>query len=327
MALTVAQLNRQLKSELKNIYLFYGEEHFLHQTYIDRLKGMVLQGPLSDFNYLKMEGKDARFEDFAAEVETYPQMAEKKLILLKETPFLTATEYQKEMKKILSDIPEYSVVVFVEQDLKKVKKDLLKIIESKGSVANFEKQSMADLRAWVSRTFAAQKKRMKMEDVEHLISICDRSLDRLKNECEKLVAAAGDNEIITRKNIDELVQVPLEFKIYAMSDKLLEKNAQVAYNMLNEFKISKQQPTVIISLIYSHVAALYMFAKLKDRAREYLPANRKFLARKYLQESQRHSEEKLRKIMKQCACYDDGIKGGKIEGWTALELIMANFLK
>ena len=121
--------------------------------------------------------------------------------------------------------------------------------------------------------------------------------------------------------------MPLEFKIYAMSDKLLEKNAQVAYNMLNEFKISKQQPTVIISLIYSHVAALYMFAKLKGRAREYLPANRKFLARKYLQESQRHSEEKLRKIMKQCACYDDGIKGGKIEGWTALELIMANFLK
>lgn len=327
MALTVAQLNKQLKTELKNIYLFYGEEYFLHKTYIDRLKSMVLQGPLADFNYLEMSGKSASFEAFAAEVNTYPQMAEKKLILLKETSFLTATEYQKEMKKILSDIPEYAVVVFVEQDTKKVKKDLLKTIETKGAVANFEKQSLADLRSWVNRTFSARKKRMKTEDIEHLINICERSLDKLKNECEKLIAAVGDDDIITRHHIDEMVQVPLEFKIYSMSDKLLEKNAMEAYTMLKEFKINKEQPTVIISLIYSHISSLYMFARLKGSAEGFLPPNRRFLSRRYIQQSKRHSEEKLRSIMKQCAEYDDGIKGGKIEGWTGLELIMANFLK
>jgi len=324
-ALTVTQLNKQLKAELKNIYLFYGEEQFLHKTYVDKLKNMVLEGPLAEFNYTVFDGKAADFDAFTAELNTYPQMADRKLLVLRETPFLTAADYQKVMQKILADIPPYAVVVFVEPDIKKVKKDLLKLIDAKGASADFAKQSAADLRSWVNRTFSAYGKRMKIEDMERLIGICDRSLTRLKTECEKLAAAAGDSEVIAGRLIDELVQIPLEFKIYAMSDKLLAKDADGAYTMLREFKIAKEQPTVIISLIYSHVAGLYMFSWLNADAERFLPPNRRFLASKYSRDCRRYSGDKFREIMKLCAEYDDGIKGGKIDGWTALELVMSGF--
>lgn len=326
MALTVTQFNRQLKEGIKRLYIFFGEEHFLHVSYIDKVKKKVLDGYFADMNYTVFDGKSAVFEEFLSALNTYPQMANHKLLILKNTDFLTQSEYQKSMVEVLSDIPDYAVVIFVEQDIKKIKKELLKLVESNGAVVDFAKQSVADLRSWVNRTFAASNKRMKVEDMEHLINICERSLDNLKTECDKLIAAAGDSEVITRTHINDMVQIPLEFKIYAMADKLLAADSAAAYTMLREFKISKEQPTVIISLIYSQISTLYMFRHIKQRAEDFIPANRKFLAKRYASDCMRHDEKKLRTAMKQCAEFDDGIKSGKIDGWTALELIMASVL-
>lgn len=326
MALTVAQLSKQIKSEIKKVYLFYGEEAYLHSFYIGEIKERVLTGPFSDFNYSVFEEKDASFEDFRMQLDTYPQMAEKKLIVLKNTDFLTSAEHQKRMEKLLESLPDYAVVIFSEQDVKKVKKSLLSIIESKGAAAEFSKQKTPDLCAWVGRELAKAGKRIKNQDAEHLVNICDRSLDRLKTECDKLVAAAGEDEVITGKLIDDMVQVPLEFKIYSMADKLLSGDDKGAYIMLREFKLNKEQPVIIISLIYSQLSSLLMFRQIKQRGADFLAPNRKFLARRLAGESMRHDEKKLRAAMQKCALYEDEIKSGRIEGWTALELIMAYLL-
>lgn len=327
MTLTVAQLNKQLKEKAKGLYLFYGEENFLHSTYINRIKKSVLDGPFADFNYSVFDEKSAVFENFISEINTYPQMANQKLIVLKNTDFLTLAEYQKKMADVLNDLPDYAVIIFIEHDTKKIKKDLLKLIQANGTSVEFTKQSVADLRSWVNRTFAAADKRMKIEDMEHLVNICERSLDRLSTECAKLIAAVGDSEVITRRNINDMVQIPLEFKIYTMADKLLSGNPEGAYTMLRELKINKEQPTVIIALIYSQLSSLYMFRQLRQRGEEFIPSSRRFLAKKYASECMRHDEKKLRTAMIQCAEFDDGIKNGTIDGWTALELVMAFLLQ
>ncbi|MDR0405705.1 MAG: DNA polymerase III subunit delta [Clostridiales bacterium] len=326
MALTVTQFNKQLKEGVKNLYLFYGEERFLYTSYIEKIKERVLSDGMAELNYTVFDGKSAVFGDFVTAVNTYPQMAAQKLLVMKHTEFLTLAEYQKSAAELLAAVPEYAVLIFVEEDAKKIKKDLLKLLETRGTAVEFAKQSAADLRAWVNRTFAAEGKRMKVEDMEHLVTICGRSLDTLKTECAKLSAAA-DGEVITRTLIDTLVQVPLEFKIYAMSDKLLAGDAGAAYLMLREFKINKEQPTVMISLIYSQLASLYMFRRLGRDAEDFLPPGRRFLAKRYAAECTRHDEASLRAVMRQCAEADTRIKSGKTDGWTALELIMANVIR
>ncbi|MCK9478095.1 MAG: DNA polymerase III subunit delta [Firmicutes bacterium] len=326
MILTATELSRQLKNKIKNVYLFFGEEAFLHTVYIERIKQNILEGPLSEFNYSLFDEDNAVFEDFAAQVDTYPQMAEKKLIVAKNTDFLTAAEYQKQIEGILANLPEYAVLIFSQQDNKKIKKSILGLIESNGAVVSLAKQELRELRPWVGRQFARLGKKISNEDAEFLISICDGSLSRLEVECNKLAAAAGDAERITAKLIDEMVYMPLEYKIFSMADKLLAKNSAEAYKMLKEFKTAKEQPVVIISLIYSQLSMLNMFRQIKQKGAEFLPSNRKFLARRLLSESARHSEKKLQDGMRKCAEYDDKIKNGLMDGWTALELIMAFLL-
>jgi len=327
--LLVSDLKRRLKEGAPDkVYLFYGEEKFLIDTYLKQIKGAVVSGPFADFNYNIFTDNNADFDEFVESVEGYPQMADKKMIVVKDCDFLKQADYQESMEKIIKNAPDYAVLVFVEEELTKVKKDLIKCIEKVGCVVDFKKQTPSDLRAWVNRTFALSGKKMRVDDMEHLVTICEHSLSKLKIECDKLIAAVGDEEVVTRGHIDQMVQVPFEYKVFQIADKILSCDASV-YSILNELKNNKEQPTVIISLIYSQLASLLMFKNLERErvnAEDFLPPNRKFLARRLSSECRKHSPDKLRMGMKLCAQYDVDIKTGKIEGFTALEIIMAQLM-
>lgn len=328
--INVTKLKQQLKQcELKNIYLFCGEEKYLVDMYLKKVTDMALGDGLREFNYSYYNEDNENYENFVNDVEAYPTMAEKKVVVLKNTKFIKLKDYQKPLAQIFENIPDYAVVIIVEDEASKIKKALSDVINKKGEIVEFKKQGVADLRAWVTRQLAAKNKQMNNTDMEYLINLCERSLEKMSVECEKLVAATEET-FITRKMIDELVKVPVEYKIFEMSDHLLSGNAESAYSILNGFKINKEQPIVIFITIYKQLADIYMFRLLGDEgknAAEYLAPNRKWLASKLSAESRRYPKEKIRMGMKLCAEYDLQIKSGKIDGFAALEMMMAEFLQ
>lgn len=328
--INVTKLKQLLKQgELKNIYFFCGEEKYLVDTYVKKVTDMALGDGLREFNYSYYNEDNEDFESFVNDLESYPTMAEKKVVVLKNTKFVKLKDYQKPLADIFENIPDYAVVIIVEEEASKLKKALVEIINKKGECVEFKKQTVADLRAWVTRQLALKDKQMDLGDMEYLINLCERSLEKLSVECEKLVAST-EEPAITRKMIDELVKVPVEYKIFEMSDYLLCGNAECAYAILNGFKINKEQPIVIFITVYKQLADLLMFKLLGEEgknAADYLAPNRKWLAGKLSAESKRHSKEKLRRGMELCAKYDLQVKSGKIDGYTALEMMMAEFLE
>ena len=328
MKLTIPQLKRQIQNnEISNLYLFYGEEKYLLNNYIANIKDKTVNGFL-EFNYFEYTDETADYEQFASFVLSYPQMSDKKMVVLKNCGFLQNSEYKDSLTKLLSDLPSYAVVVFAEDGIGKAKKELLALIEQKGVVTEFEKQSPENLRAWVNRKFALSNKKMTIEDMNYLVSLCGCSLDKLEIECSKLIAGT-EEEVISKNHIDALVTVPVEYKVFAMADCLLNKNANEAYSLLREFKINKEQPTEILAIIYSSISEVLMFKTLMGQGKNhelYLAPNRKWLAKKYRVQAPKQDGKKLREVMKMCYSYDEKIKTGMIDGYTALEAVIASML-
>ena len=326
--INVAKLKQQLKcEEIKNIYLFTGEEKFLIDMYVKKISDMVINGGFKEFNYCFYNEDNESYESFANDVESYPTMAEKKIIILKNTKFIKLKDYQKPLAEIFENIPDYAVVIIVEEELSKIKKTLLDVINKKGEVVEFKKQSVLDLRAWISMQLSAKKKQMSNVDAEYLINLCERSMEKLFVECEKL-SSSTEEMIITRQMVDELVKVPVQYKVFEMAEHLLSGNTENAYKILNGFKINKEQPIVIFMNIYKQLADLYMFRIMGEEgknAAEFLAPNRKWLASKLSAESKRYPKEKIRNGMKICAEYDLQIKSGNLDGFAALEMMMAEF--
>lgn len=325
--MTIAQLKKNLaEGKLEKVYLFYGEERFLLEQYTAKLREMAVTPGLEAFNLFVFEDKAADFRSFSEAVAAYPQMAERKLIIAKYTDFLTLTEYQKPMLSLIEELTEDTVLLFVEGDGKKIKKNLMTAIEKQGAVVDFPIQKPSDIRAWANRRIVDGGKKMTAADIDYLIQLCGKNMQQLATEIDKLIAAAEEFPVIERKLIDRLVQTPQEVKFYLLAEKLSGGQKEEAYRMLKEFKIGKESPPVIISSIYGHYYSLYLF-RVSSSGERFLPANRKWLARKLAAESRRHSPEKLREVMRLCRRYDQEIKTGKIDGFTALEIVMSTALQ
>ncbi|MBO7209211.1 MAG: DNA polymerase III subunit delta [Clostridia bacterium] len=328
MKLTIPQLKRQIQNnDISNLYLFYGEEKYLLNAYISNIKDKsVIDFP--EFNFFEFTDETAEYEQFSSFVLSYPQMSDKKMVVLKNCGFLQNAAYKDSMVKLLSELPSYAVVIFAEETLGKAKKELVSLIEEKGVVTEFEKQSLENLRAWVNRKFALANKKMTIDDMNYLVSLCACSLDKLEVECSKLIAGT-EEEVISRSHIDSLVTVPVEYKVFTMADCLLNKNSNEAYSLLHEFKVNKEQPTEILAIIYSSISEILMFKNLIGLGKNpelYLAPNRKWLGKKYRALATKQDGKKLRDVMKMCFLYDEKIKTGMIDGFTALEVVIASML-
>lgn len=328
MKLTIPQLKSKLNNKIiSGAYLFYGEETFILNSYIDIMKATCVTD-FPEFNYMEFNEENCDVESLIGFVMAYTQFSDKKLIVAKNTGILQNNSYKDKLVSLIEQIPDFTVLVFVEETTAKIHKDILSAFEKYGNMTDFIKQDPATLRTWVNKKFISAGKKMSIENMTMLVDMCGHSLEKLSVECGKLIAST-EEEVISREIIDRLVTVPAEYKIFAMSDHLLNKNATEAYGLLKEFKTNKEQPTEIIALVYASVSEIYMFKSLMAEGgnpENYLAPNRKWLGKKYRMMANKHDFKKLRTIMGLCYEYDEKIKIGEIDQYTALELIMAQML-
>lgn len=75
--INVTKLKQKLKQgELKNIYLFCGEEKYLVDMYLKKVTNMALGDGMREFNYSYYNEDNENFENFVNDIEAYPTMAE-----------------------------------------------------------------------------------------------------------------------------------------------------------------------------------------------------------------------------------------------------------
>ena len=137
------KLKKQLKEGiLAPLYVFYGEEDYLREMYVDRVKDCVPDGGFPDFNHIKIEGRDVAFSEYDDAWESFPMMADKKLIHIKDSGIFqlksgkdeASTEEKKEFwTEKFKRISDDTVVIFDETAVDK-RSALYKAAAKVGSV-------------------------------------------------------------------------------------------------------------------------------------------------------------------------------------------------
>ena len=184
---------QQLKSDIRNkcvgrLYFFHGEETFLLHHYLDQLKKQLLDELTESFNFHKLNNETFDLRSFADCVENLPMMAEHTLVWVDEIDIFKLPESDREkLIDVLSDIPDYCTVVFIHittpwKPDKRLKK-LWDTIQKYGCVVEFAKQEPRDLIPWITRHFAAGKKRITPELCAYLIDITGGTMYRRGTLC------------------------------------------------------------------------------------------------------------------------------------------------
>lgn len=255
---------QELKTSIKNksldrLYFFHGEETFLLNHYLTQMKKLTLDPLTESFNFHRLNSETFDIRDFADAVENLPMMAESTFVQVDDIDLFKLNEGDRsKMAEILSDIPEYCTVVFTYLTVGwKPDKRLKKLWEAVdgGCIVEFAKQDQRDLIAWVTRHFAANKKRISTDLCAYLIDITGGTMTALSGEIDKICAYSGADEI-RKTDIDAVTEPVLDAVVFQMTDCLSQGNYAKALVKLRQLIKMQQEPLMILGAVGSHFRRL-----------------------------------------------------------------------
>ena len=267
---------QELKLQLKNkdlgrLYIFHGEETFLMNHYLTQIKKQLLDPLTESFNYHRLNNETFDIQAFADAVENLPMMAERTFVQVDEIDLFKMNEGDRtKMAEILSDIPDYCTVVFTYETTpwkpdKRLKK-LWEAVDENALIVEFAKQDQRDLIAWVTRHFAAHKKRISTDLCAYLIDITGGTMTALSGEINKICAYSGADEI-KKTDIDAVTEPVLDAVVFQMTDLLSAGRYDQAMLKLQTLLKMQQEPLAILGAVGGHFRRIGTARTLLDHGK------------------------------------------------------------
>ena len=338
--LKVEELEKQLnQSQEKGIYLLYGEETFLLEQQLRKIKknfGETVKG----INYILID--ENNIQELISDIETPAFGYEKKLIIARNTGIFKREAkgrsggLSKELKDKINDylkdnidmINSSVILVFVEDEAEK--NTIFNTIEKIGTVCNFEEQKPIQIIKRLKVITNCYKVNVDENTLQYLLECCGTNMQDLINEIRKLIEFAGENGTIQKQDIDKLCIKKIESIIFDLTDNLGQKKITEAMEVLYNLIASKEPIQKILITLYNHFKKLY-FVKLaiaynKDIATSLnLKANQMFLVNKYKNQAKGFKTSELRKIIQELEDLDYKYKIGLIDLNVGLESILCTY--
>jgi len=238
------------------IYLYYGEERYLLETKVKKIKkefGELVQG----INYIQID--DSNVEELISDLETPAFGFPKKLIIAKNTGLFkkekkstskskTAKEAKK--KKAVSEeklplpekianyiqsneqeLQETVELIFIEEEAEK--NALYQILEKVGEVKEFTLLKLPELVANLKKIASTYQVQIEDSTAKYLVESCGTSMQDLINEIRKLIEYKGTGGIITKEDIDKLCIKQIQAVIFDLTDNLGKKETRKSFRSLS----------------------------------------------------------------------------------------------
>ena len=337
---SVENLEKELKNkQLNSMYLLYGEELFLLETSLKKIRSLFGE-TTKGINYILID--DTNINELIQDMETPAFGYEKKLIIARNTGIFKKEGKRKnsELAKLKEKINDYIekniamineslVLVFAEEEADS-KQTLYKTIDKLGMVCKFDYQKPMQIEARLKAICNGYKVQIDNQSLRYFIEVCGTNMQDLINEIRKLIEYAGENGKIEKADIDKLTIKKLESIIFDLTDNLGKKDISKALEVLHNLIYSKEPLQKILITLYNHFKKLY-FTKIamnnnKDMVTSLgLKPNQTFLVNKYKTQAKYFKTRELKEILQALRDLDYNYKNGLIDLQVGMESILCRY--
>lgn len=338
--MTVENLEKELKQgKLNSIYLFYGEELYLLENAIKKIKklfGDLILG----INYIQIN--ETNINNLISDIETPAFGYDRKLIIIKNAGILKKTtksnlkssgEQQKKIASYIKDnidiINETTILIFIEEDISKC--ELQKVIEENGVVCNFEKLKPTEIKKRIKNICNMYQVNIDEKTLQIFIETCGTDMNNLINEIRKLIEYAGKEGTITEESINKLATKEFDSVIFDLTDNLGKRNIKEALEILKGLIYNKEPVQKILITLYNHFKKIYLTKLALEYGKDIvetlrLKPNQTFLISKYKKQSEYFKLNELRNILFELIELDNKYKAGKIDINIGLEAFLCAYI-
>lgn len=330
MSTNYLDLENDIKNQkLHSIYVLYGDEEYLKEEYLKKIKKIFGELTLG-INYILLD--ENNIDTLITNIETLSFGYEKKLIIIKNSNIFkkdTKSSMKDKLKQYILEnmqiIDDSCVIVFLEEIVHKM--DLYKTIEKNGIVIELKELKPNEIKARLKKICAMYKVQISDENLIYLIENAGTKMQTLINELRKLIEFAGENGEIQKGDIDKLTIKEVQAIIFDLTDCLGTKDTEKSLEILDNLIYNKEPLQKIIITLYNHFKKIYLTILAINEKRDLVEAlnlkpNQVFLTTKYRKQASYFKEEEIERILRELIDLDYKSKNGLIDLEVGLKSIL-----
>lgn len=309
-------------SDLKSIYLIYGDEELLLERAVARLRSRLQEVADLDFNLDVFDGETADADDIVSAANTLPFMSEKRLIVVRNVDRMSAAGLNV-LAQYVSDPAEHTCLVLVARKLARNTR-LFKAVDAAKGAFEYRAPKRGEYPAEVATMFRERGRSVTPDGAEALVRAVGRDLRRLETEVEKIVAFCGETLALTAADVEAVVSRVAPASVFDFTDALGARDVRAALEEMAELLGQGESVLGLHAMAVRQLRSLVSVRALLDRgihapaiAREVgLPD---WQAKKFAQQASRFDAPELARALRAAADSELRMKTSQADARLVLE--------
>lgn len=248
------------------VYLFHGEERFFHDELLLKAREGLLEPGTEDFNFDLFYGEDANVDQVIAVARSYPMMAQRRLVILKDLQNMRFPGQLKLVKYAQNPVASTCLIIsYMKRKLSvKWEKELSK------SAVSVDCRSLYDneIISWIQQYVKSRKMRIEPAAVQELYRLLGNSIMNIVNEINKIQAAIEPRTDITFDDVNKISSFSRQFTIFDLANSVAEKKMMDSLVILKNLIDQGESETTIVSQLSNHFINLLKIKDLVQRRKQ-----------------------------------------------------------
>lgn len=288
----------------------------------------ILPAPADTCPHRIYHGWEFDLPKFIEEAQTYPFLAEKQILIIKEAARLPKAA-KESLKQALAVIPPFTAVVFEAEDI--AKDDALYTWAAEAGVLCLASDTKPQPEPFIRQFLKKAGKSITPEAVDYLIKNCGGDEGLLAEGLEKLVLYARGKKEIGREEVTLLSEHGGSFDDFDLVNAFTRNQITRALAIAGElFELSTEAPAKILGALNWHFKRLWRVQEMLGSGLSPYEIGRELrmpsqYVSDFITHARRFSRERLRQVFEALFELDGQIKRGMVQPQAGIETFLIRF--
>ena len=320
------------KGDVRPFYLLHGDEEYEREVVVASMIEALVPAQTRDFNLDVLRAERLEVLDFFQVYETYPMMAESRLIVLRDAEALAADQCRG-LERVFVTPVETSRLLVVGGRKVDMRRKFFRELSRKGRALECRPPYDNQVPQWIQRYAKRQGIPIEREAVQLLSQYVGAKPRELVSEIEKLVSFAGVGRSITASAVEQVAGITRGASVFDLADALGKGQGKLAQELMRKLLNEGEEPTRAVVMVARHFQLLLKAKELRGKS---LPRDKMaaelgvapFFLSGYLEQAQRRSTSWLWAGLSALKEADWRLKSqGRRQEHLVLELLVAKLCR
>jgi DNA polymerase-3 subunit delta len=322
-ALTYSSLLQRLeKGEIRPAYFFFGEEEYLVERALLKIKEIAVNQSEEAFNWnlFYADADDMDWNLFADALTSLPLIPTRRVVVLKHCERLLKKKNALPIvENALQHPAEDLTLILIQSDPPDQRKKFYDLILRQAEIVAFPPLKSVELERYLQQYAKHYGKSISPDALQRILTDSQPDLRELSSKLDILISFAGEKPTIEPDDVESCTAFTREVGVYNLLDALGRKDAVSARRIAEQLIQRKIDIGGLIPLLYRQVWTMYRMKYLQDQRvpnskwKEKITVKPAFLERRYRGYLSRYSRRQLGKALEVIAEADIARKSTSVQ--------------